>query len=50
MLREKPKELPLVNFTLECCVIVEVIGETIVAIKLANVPKWDQLWYDGTTR
>ena len=28
----------------------EVIGETIVAIKLAHVAKWDQLWYDGTTR
>jgi hypothetical protein len=27
----------------------EVIGETIAAIKLAHTPKWDQLWYNGTT-
>ena len=50
LLREKPKELPSVNFVRECRVIMEVIGETIVAIKLAHAPKWDQLWYDGTTR
>ena len=45
LLREKPKELPSVNFVRECRVIMEVIGETIVAIKLAHAPKWDQLWY-----
>ena len=50
LLQEKPKELPSVNFVRECRVIMEVIGETIVAIKLAHAPKWDQLWYDGTTR
>ncbi len=50
LLWEKPKELPSVNFIRECRVIVKVIGKTIVVIKLANVPKWDQLWFDGTTR
>jgi hypothetical protein len=45
LLWEKPKELPSVNFVRECRVIVEVIGKTIVAIKLAHAPKWDQLWY-----
>ncbi len=50
MLWEKPKELPSVNFVRECRVIMEVIGKTIVAIKSAHAPKWDQLWYDGTTR
>jgi hypothetical protein len=49
LLWEKPKELPSVNFVRECHVIVEVIRETVVAIKLAHAPKWDQLWYDGTT-
>ena len=29
---------------------VEVIGETIAAIKLADAPTWNQLWTDGTTR
>ncbi len=50
LLQEKPKELPSVNFVRECRVIMEVIGEKIVSIKLAHAPKWDQLWYDGTTR
>ena len=30
--------------------IVQVIGETIAAIKLASVERWDQLWTDATTR
>jgi hypothetical protein len=29
---------------------VQVIGETIAAIKLASAEKWDQLWTDATTR
>ena len=29
---------------------VEVIGETIAAIKLVDAPTWNQLWTDGTTR
>ncbi len=29
---------------------VEVIGETIAAMKLADAPTWNQLWTDGTTR
>ncbi len=49
LLWEKPKELPSVNFVWECHVIMEVIGKTIVAIKLAHAPKWDQLWYNGIT-
>ena len=30
--------------------IVQVIGETIAAIKLASAEKWDQLWTDATTQ
>ena len=30
--------------------IVQVIGETIAAIKLDMAAKWDQLWTDATTR
>jgi hypothetical protein len=33
-----------------CRVVVEVMGETIAAIKLAEAPSWSQLWTDGTTR
>ena len=37
-------------FVRQCRVIVQVIGETITAIKLASAEKWDQLWTDATTR
>jgi hypothetical protein len=48
--QEAPDELPSVNFVRECCVIVEVMGETMTAIKLANAPQWLQLWSNFTTR
>jgi hypothetical protein len=47
---EEPDELPSVNFVRECRVFVEVMGETLTAIKLANAPEWSQLWTDVTTR
>jgi hypothetical protein len=43
-------ELPSVSFVWSCRVVVEVIGETIAATKLADAPSWNQLWTDGTTR
>jgi hypothetical protein len=39
-----------VNFVRECCVVIEVIGETMAAIKLAWEEEWGQLWTDATTR
>jgi hypothetical protein len=48
--KEEPDELPSINFVRECRVFVEVMGETLTAIKLANVPEWSQLWTDATTR
>jgi len=47
---ENPDELPSVSFVRSCRVVVEVIGETIATIKLADAPTWNQLWTDGTTR
>ena len=47
---ECPEELPSVNFVRECRVVVEIIGETLVAIKLGRAEFWDQLWTDLTTR
>jgi hypothetical protein len=47
---EKPKEVPSVRFVRQCRVVVEVIGETIVALKLASADSWKQLWTDATTR
>ena len=46
---KEPEELSSVNFVRECRVIVEVIGETMTAIKLAQAPTWMQLFTDATT-
>ena len=46
---EPPDELPFINYVCQCRVVVEVIGETLVAMKLANASRWDQLWTDATT-
>jgi hypothetical protein len=46
----KPKEVPSINFVRGCRVVVEIIGETIAAIKLAAAETWKQLWTDATTR
>ena len=40
---DTPDELPCVNFVWSCRVVVEVMGETITAIKLADAPSWNQL-------
>ena len=47
---ERPKNIPSVSFVRHCRIVIEVIGETLAAIKLANCPSWDQLWTDATTR
>ena len=47
---DTPDDLPCVSFVRSCRVVVEVIGETIAAMKLADAPTWNQLWTDGTTR
>jgi hypothetical protein len=45
-----PEELPSVNYVRECRVVVEVMCETMAAIKLAESPEWGQLFTDGTSR
>jgi hypothetical protein len=47
---KEPEDIPQISFVRQCRVIVQVIGETIAAIKLASAEKWDQLWTDATTR
>jgi hypothetical protein len=47
---EEPQELPSINFVLQCCVFVEIIGETITAMKLAACEEWGQIFFDSTTR
>ena len=41
---------PSLSFVRECRLIVQTVGETIAAMKLANAPSWAQLWTDATTR
>ena len=50
LMGDTPNELPTINFVRSCRVVVEVIGETIAAVKLADAPSWNQLWTNGTTR
>ena len=45
-----PEAMPSVNFIRECRIKVEVIGETITALRLASSKSWDQLWTDATSR
>ena len=40
---KEPKDVPQISFVRQCRVIMQVIGETIAAIKLASAEKWDQL-------
>ena len=40
---------PTVSFCRDCLTIVQVIGETIAAIKLERAPTWAQLWTNATT-
>ena len=51
LLDTKPKEHPpSVDFVRQCRPIVQVIGETITAMKLAKAKAWGQVWTDATTR
>lgn len=47
---ETPADVPSINFVRQCRVVVEVIGETITALKLAAAEDWKALWTDATTR
>jgi hypothetical protein len=40
---KEPEDEPQISFVRQCHVIMQVIGETIAAIKLASAEKWDQL-------
>ena len=47
---KEPEELPSIGFVRQCRVIVQNIGETITAIKLAGADDWKQITFDATTR
>ena len=46
----KIKELPGLSFIRECRVVIQIMGETLTARRLASAEKWDQLFTDGTSR
>ena len=43
-------ELPGINYIRNCRTVLRIIGETMTAYRLAKVPKWEQLFTDGTSR
>ena len=47
---EDAKEVPSVNFCRRCRIVVQVIGETMTALKLANSKTWKQVFTDATSR
>ena len=47
---EEPKKIPSLNYVRQCRVLVQVIGETITAMKLAACPNWAEIFFDATTR
>ncbi len=46
---DEPKKLPLLNYVRQCRVLVQIIGETITAMKLASCPNWAGIFFDSTT-
>jgi hypothetical protein len=44
---EEPKKLPSINYVHQCQVLVQVIGETITAMKC---PNWAQIFFDSTAQ
>lgn len=47
---EEPDEWPSVNFVRQCRITVQIVGETITAMKLAGVDNWKEITFDATTR
>jgi len=49
---EKADDLPSANFRRQCRQVVQVLGETMTAMKLSEAPKemWKQIFFDATTR
>ena len=47
---DRPDETPSVSFVRQCRILLQIIGETVVAMKLTKAKVWDQLHMDATTR
>jgi hypothetical protein len=47
---DEPKKLPSLNYLQQCRVLVQIIGETITAMKLASCPNCAKIFFNSTTR
>ena len=47
---EEPKHIPSVNYVRQCHVLVQIVSETITAMKLAVCTTWAEIFFDATTR
>jgi hypothetical protein len=47
---EEPKKIPSLNYVRQCWVLVQIISETITAMKLAICSNWAEIFFDATTR
>ena len=47
---EEHNKIPSLNYVRQCWVLVQVICETITAMKLAACPNWTEIFFDATTR
>ena len=50
MTSDKVKQVLSLSFIREYRVTIQIIGETLTAYRLANAPKWEQVFTDGTSR
>jgi len=47
---EEPQKIPSLNYDRQCRVLVQIISETIKAMKLAVCPHWAEISFDAMTR
>ena len=47
---ESPEDVPALSYIRQCRVVVQILGETLAAMKLADADLWKQLSTDATTR
>lgn len=46
---EEPKHIPSVSYVRQCRVLVQIVSETITAMKLAVCTTWAEIFFDATT-
>jgi len=47
---EEPTNIPSLNYVRQCRVLVQIVSETITAMKLSVCPNWADIFFDATTR